>query len=45
MIEMTVSGQLWVNEGVPLGGDFAEVSKVMAYAQKAIEKKNRTSHS
>lgn len=45
MIKMSVSGQLWVNEGVPLGGDFAEVTKVMAYSKKAIKKKTRNNYS
>jgi hypothetical protein len=43
MIEMLVSGQLWVLEGIPLGGDFAEVSKVIEFGKKAVQKKTRQS--
>lgn len=39
MIEMTVSGKIWVTEGVPLSGDFGEVGKVLEFGKKAIKKK------
>lgn len=41
LIEMLVSSQIWVIEGIPLTGDFAKVGKVIEYAKKFLVKKTR----
>lgn len=44
MIDIIVSSQIWVNEGVPHIGYLGEFCKVLAFGKKAKKKKTRQSH-
>lgn len=42
MIEIPFIGQIWVNEGIPLTGDFGEVGEVLELGRRQLERNPET---